>query len=256
MSYFVGIDIGSTCAKTIVLNEDLQICHRILLPTGWSSVETAQSILEQLQQAGFADSMKCVATGYGRISVDYASKVVTEITCHGRGAYHLLGRNCMVVDIGGQDTKVITVEKAVATNFLMNDKCAAGTGKFLEIMANRLNVTLEEMFDMASQGKPLAISSMCTVFAESEVISHIGAGESREDIAAGVVESVVNRAAGLCSRYGVRGDVMLTGGLSESAYLIGRLSERIGVPIHSHPMGRFAGALGAALIARDGKKVK
>ena len=144
----------------------------------------------------------------------------------------------------------------MAVNFLMNDKCAAGTGKFLEIMANRLNVTLEEMFDMASQGKPLAISSMCTVFAESEVISHIGAGESREDIAAGVVDSVVNRAAGLCSRYGVRGDVMLTGGLSESAYLIGRLSEKIGVPICSHPMGRFAGALGAALIARDGKKVK
>ena len=257
MTYFTGIDIGSTASKVVVLDSE-KIVDYFVIPTGWNSKDTARDIAQRLAEEGMPvdEEMKVIATGYGRISVEYAAKVVTEITCHGRGAYHLLGRDCMVVDIGGQDTKVITVEKGMASNFLMNDKCAAGTGKFLEIMANRLNVTLEEMFDMAAQGKPLAISSMCTVFAESEVISHIGAGESREDIAAGVVDSVVNRAAGLCSRYGVRGDVMLTGGLSESAYLIGRLSEKIGVPIHSHPMGRFAGALGAALIARDGKKVK
>ena len=257
MTYFTGIDIGSTASKVVVLDSEKIVDH-FVIPTGWNSKDTARDIAARLAEKGMPvnEEMKVVATGYGRISVDYAAKVVTEITCHGRGAYHLLGRDCTVVDIGGQDTKVITVEKAVATNFLMNDKCAAGTGKFLEIMANRLNVTLQEMFDMAERGKPLAISSMCTVFAESEVISHIGAGESREDIAAGVVDSVVNRAAGLCARYGVRGDAMLTGGLSECGYLIGRLSERVGVPIQSHPMGRFAGALGAALIARDGKKIK
>ena len=133
---------------------------------------------------------------------------------------------------------------------------AAGTGKFLEIMANRLNVTLAEMYDLAAQGEPLAISSMCTVFAESEVISHIGSGERREDIAAGVVDSVVGRVAGLVSRHPVKGKVVLTGGLSECDYMIRRLSEKIGRPIHSDPMGRYAGALGAALIARDGKKVK
>ena len=138
----------------------------------------------------------------------------------------------------------------------MNDKCAAGTGKFLEIMANRLNVDLQELFTLASQGTPLAISAMCTVFAESEVISHIGAGEKREDIAAGVVESVVNRVAGLCSRHNVKGDLLLTGGLCECEYLHQRLSEKLGKPVVSHPMGRYAGALGAALIARDGKKVR
>ena len=148
------------------------------------------------------------------------------------------------------------MEKGISTNFLMNDKCAAGTGKFLEIMANRLNVTLGEMFDLAAQGEPLAISSMCTVFAESEVISHIGSGERREDIAAGVVDSVVGRAAGLVSRHPIRGKLVLTGGLSECDYLIRRLSQKIGQPIYSDPLGRYAGALGAALIARDGKKVK
>ena len=256
MKYFTGIDIGSTASKVVVLDACGMAAH-FVIPTGWSSKETSRRIAQQLGEMGMPvnDEMKVIATGYGRISVDYADKVITEITCHGRGGYHLLGQDCTIVDIGGQDTKVITVEKAVATNFLMNDKCAAGTGKFLEIMANRLNVDLQEMFEMAAQGEPLAISSMCTVFAESEVISHIGSGERREDIAAGVVDSVVGRVAGLCSRHQIRGSVLLTGGLCECEYLINRLSAKIGRPIHSDPMGRYAGALGAALIARDGKKL-
>ena len=167
-----------------------------------------------------------------------------------------MGEDCTIIDIGGQDTKVITVEKGVSTNFLMNDKCAAGTGKFLEIMANRLNVDLKELYELAERGTPLAISAMCTVFAESEVISHIGSGERREDIAAGVVDSVVKRVAGLVSRHAVKGRLVLTGGLSECPYLIRRLSERVGREIYAEPLGRYAGALGAALIARDGKKVK
>ena len=256
MKYFTGIDIGSTASKVVVLDKDGMAAH-FVIPTGWSSKDTSREIARRLEEMGMPvdEEMKVIATGYGRISVDYADKVITEITCHGRGGYHLLGQDCTIVDIGGQDTKVITVEKAIATNFLMNDKCAAGTGKFLEIMANRLNVDLQEMFEMASQGEPLAISSMCTVFAESEVISHIGSGERREDIAAGVVDSVVGRVAGLCSRHQIRGSVLLTGGLCECDYLIKRLSARIGHPIHSDPLGRYAGALGAALIARDGKKL-
>ena len=257
MTYFTGIDIGSTASKVVVLDSEKTVAS-FVIPTGWNSKDTARAIAEKLGDMGMPvdEEMKVIATGYGRISVDYASKVVTEITCHGRGGYALVGEDCTIIDIGGQDTKVITVEKAVSTNFLMNDKCAAGTGKFLEIMANRLNVTLQEMFDMASQGTPLAISSMCTVFAESEVISHIGSGERREDIAAGVVNSVVNRVAGLCSRHAIRGKLVLTGGLCECDYLIRRLSEKVGREIHSDPLGRYAGALGAALIARDGKKLK
>lgn len=257
MTYFTGIDIGSTASKVVVLNQEGMVAH-FVLPTGWSSRDTAREIARRLAELGMPvdAEMKTIATGYGRVAVDYAQKVVTEITCHGRGGYSLLGRDCTIIDIGGQDTKVITVERGAATNFLMNDKCAAGTGKFLEIMANRLNVDLPELFALAATGKPLAISAMCTVFAESEVISHIGAGERREDIAAGVVDSVVSRVAGLCSRHAIRGDLLLTGGLCECGYLLDRLSEKLGRAVLSDPMGRYAGALGAALIARDGKRIQ
>ena len=257
MKYYTGIDIGSTASKVVVLDSEKMVA-KFVIPTGWNSKDTARSIAEKLTGMGYPvdEEMKVIATGYGRISVDYASKVITEITCHGRGGYALVNEDCTIIDIGGQDTKVISVEKGVSTNFLMNDKCAAGTGKFLEIMANRLNVTLNEIYELAAQGEPLAISSMCTVFAESEVISHIGSGERREDIAAGVVDSVVNRVAGLVSRHPVKGRLVLTGGLSECDYVINRLSAKVGHPIYAEPLGRYAGALGAALIARDGKKVK
>ena len=256
MRYYTGIDIGSTASKVVVLDQEKMVAH-FVIPTGWNSKDTAREIARRLDEMGMPvnEEMKVIGTGDGRISVEYAQKVITEITCHGRGGYALVGEDCTIIDIGGQDTKAITVEKGVSTNFLMNDKCAAGTGKFLEIMANRLNVDLLEMFELASQGKPLAISAMCTVFAESEVISHIGSGERREDIAAGVVDSVINRVAGLVSRHAIKGKVVLTGGLSECDYLIRRLSQKIGHPIYSDPMGRYAGALGAAIIARDGKKV-
>ena len=257
MKYYTGIDIGSTASKVVVLDSEKMVAN-FVIHTGWNSKDTARTIAEKLTDMGYPvdEEMKVIATGYGRISVDYASKVITEITCHGRGGYALVGEDCTIIDIGGQDTKVISVEKGVSTNFLMNDKCAAGTGKFLEIMANRLNVTLAEMYDLAAQGEPLAISSMCTVFAESEVISHIGSGERREDIAAGVVDSVVNRVAGLVSRHPVKGKLVLTGGLSECDYVLKRLSAKVGHPIYAEPLGRYAGALGAAIIARDGKKVK
>ncbi len=126
---------------------------------------------------------KIVATGYGRVSVPYADKTITEITCHGKGAYYLFKKDCTVIDIGGQDTKVITVEDGNVTNFTMNDKCAAGTGRFLELMANTLGFDIEEMCERAKNGENVTISSMCTVFAESEVISLIGSGKKREDIA-------------------------------------------------------------------------
>ena len=251
MKYFAGIDIGSTASKVVVLDGTDMVDH-FVLPTGWSSKETSGEIARRLEADGhpIGEDMKIIATGYGRVAVDYAAKTVTEITCHGKGGYALLGRDCTIIDIGGQDTKVITVEGGMPASFLMNDKCSAGTGKFLEIMANRLGVDLTELFALAEKGTPLAISAMCTVFAESEVISHIGAGEKREDIAAGVVESVVTRVAGLCTRHGLKGEVLLTGGLCESGYLVDRLSHKLKRPVLTHPLGRYAGALGAALIAR------
>lgn len=244
----VGIDIGSTASKTVVLEEG-RIVDSFVLPTGWNGRETARDIYEKLEEKGYASRMRCVATGYGRVCVDYADKIVTEITCHGRGGWALFGKNTTIIDVGGQDTKMIKVEAGQVADFLMNDKCAAGTGKFIEVMATRLGGTLEELYQLAQAGTPLAISAMCTVFAESEVISHIGAGEQREDIAAGVIHSVASRVANLATRFGISGDAALTGGLCGSPYFIEVLSDKLGRPIETHPAARYAGALGAALTA-------
>lgn len=249
--HYVGIDIGSTASKTLIYEEKC-IKSAFALPTGWSSKETAGRICDELKNRGIdvgRDDVKVIATGYGRVSVDYADKVITEITCHGAGGRYLAGDDCTIIDVGGQDTKVITVENGSVTRFLMNDKCSAGTGKFIEIMANRLGLTIKELFDLAVQGNPLQISSMCTVFAESEVISHIGAGESRADIAAGVVESVVGKVSLLCGRHGIEGRCILTGGLSGARYFVDKLSEHLGIEVISVDEGRYAGALGAALLA-------
>lgn len=208
--YFAGIDIGSTASKTVVL-KDGKIEDYFVLPTGWNGRETANAILEQLKTRGYADAMRCVATGYGRICVDYADKIVTEITCHGKGGWAIFKKNMTIIDVGGQDTKMIKVIDGQVADFLMNDKCAAGTGKFIEVMATRLGADLNEMYEMAAHGQPLAISAMCTVFAESEVISHIGSGEKREDIAAGVIHSVASRVANLAARFGLEKNIVLTG---------------------------------------------
>lgn len=248
--YYVGIDIGSTASKVAVIRNE-QPVDTFVLPTGWNGRETARQIYQVLEQKGYTRDMRCIATGYGRVSVEYADKVVTEITCHGRGGWWLFQQNGTIIDVGGQDTKAIRIEDGQVKDFLMNDKCAAGTGKFIEVMANRLGMGLKEFFDLAQKGNPVSISAMCTVFAESEVIGYIGSGTPREDIAAGVVASVVTRVCNLLTRAGhPKGQpLLLTGGLCDSPYFITVLSEKSGCAVKSHPMGRYAGALGAALIA-------
>jgi len=250
---YVGIDIGSTAAKTIVFNGE-KVIASFVMPTGWSSKETAVRIKGQLESLGFnveSADIKTIATGYGRISVEYADMVLTEITCHGKGGYHLFSQDGVIIDVGGQDTKVITIKHGTVSNFLMNDKCSAGTGKFIEIMANRLAVDIDEIFSLAEGGTPIPISSMCTVFAESEIISHIGAGQPKTDLAAGIVQSVVSRVALLVERHDIKGICILTGGLSHNQYFRKQLGEKLGREIHTHDLGKYAGALGAALIAAD-----
>ena len=251
---YVGIDIGSTASKVVAIGDHEM---QFVLPTGWSSKETTLTIKEKLKENGIdvlSNDTKVVATGYGRVAVDFADYVITEITCHARGGREMAGNDCAIIDVGGQDTKVILVEHGMVQDFLMNDKCSAGTGKFLEIMANRLGITLQELFDMAESGTVLPISSLCTVFAESEVINYIGEGRKREDIAAGVVDSVAAKVSQLSQRKSLPEKVIWTGGLSHSHYFTSILSAKIGQKVEPTEHGRYAGALGAALLAKEKSK--
>lgn len=253
MDYTIGIDIGSTCAKTAVLASDGTTALLSARPTGWSSVDTAEDIRKELESKGFSPTLyPCVATGYGRVAVPYAAKSVTEITCHARGACFLHGRGeLLVIDIGGQDTKVIGVSGGAVQDFLMNDKCSAGTGRFLEIMANRLGLRPEELCALSRSGGGTSISSICTVFAESEIVSLIGQGARREDIAFAVVDSIAGKVATQAKKLGGRyGAVCLTGGLCQTEALPEAIAGKLGTDVLTHPDGRYAGAIGAALTAQ------
>ena len=255
--YYVGIDIGSTCAKTAVFNENREMVLTFVQPTGWSSVDTAEEIRKKLLEEGVpAEESVFVATGYGRVSVPYADKMITEITCHARGAVHLFDADTMtVIDIGGQDTKIIAIEKGMVSDFVMNDKCSAGTGRFLEVMANTMALRPDELCELARTGGGTYISSMCTVFAESEVTSLIGRGEKKENIAYAVVDSIAGKVASQCSRLSLdRGIVCLTGGLCECGYLREMLGEKLHCEVRTSPESRYAGAIGAALAAFSVKK--
>jgi len=249
---YIGIDIGSTATKAVVLDNKANILKCLVLPTGWSSVDAAQKVQQLLQKENInPEEYLCVATGYGRVAVPFAQKSCTEITCHAKGAMYLHNtEDIMVIDIGGQDTKIIQVEKGVVKDFVMNDKCSAGTGRFLEIMANNLALAPNELCALAANGGGTFISSMCTVFAESEVVSLIGRGEKKENIAFAVVNSIVKKVASQVSRINaVSPIVCLTGGLCECQYLCLELSKALDTDILASPRGRYAGAIGAALLA-------
>lgn len=248
---YVGIDIGSTASKVVILDENKEnIIHKKVMPSGWNSKETSDIIKNWIYGLGIEEeNLKVVATGYGRISVPYADKTITEITCHGKGADFLFKDNMTVIDIGGQDTKIIIIKKGQVVDFIMNDKCSAGTGKFLEIMANRLGLSLQEMFEFAERGNNVKISSTCTVFAESEIISLMGKGTPREDIAAGVIDSICTKVISLVNRKPKDTKYFLTGGFCESEYILHDLSKRLGTKVNSHKDARFAGAIGAGILA-------
>lgn len=249
---YIGIDIGSTASKVGIRGEKEA---EFVIPSGWNSVETALKIKDMLKDEYGIDvegeNSYVVSTGYGRVSVPYSDKEITEITCHGRGAIDISGySDCTVIDIGGQDTKVIQIQNSMVTDFIMNDKCSAGTGRFLEIMASRLGVTLQDLFAMAKEGEVLKISSMCTVFAESEIIGLMGQGEDREDIAAGIVDSVLVKVIQLAERKGIDDNVVLTGGLALNDDFVKMLSEQIGKEVFANEKSHYAGAIGAAILGK------
>ncbi len=251
-----GVDIGSTSTQAVILADGVPFAYSSMR-TGSNSPDSAIGAINwAMKDTGLTleDINYTIGTGYGRVNVPFSNKTVTEITCHARGGREMAGDECAIIDVGGQDTKIILVSGGMVQDFQMNDKCSAGTGKFLEIMANRLGVTLQELFDMADKGTVLPISSLCTVFAESEVINYIGEGQKREDIAAGVVDSVANKVAQLAMKKNLPDKVILTGGLSNSTYFTKILSQKLGQTVSPTEHGRYAGALGAALLAKEKKK--
>ncbi len=248
--YYIGIDIGSTAAKVTVFNEEDMISN-FTMPTGWSSIETSKAIEEKLSFMKIdVERSKIIATGYGRVSVPYADKTITEITCHGMGTEYLLGQTCTIIDIGGQDTKIISLKDGRVIDFTMNDKCAAGTGKFLELMANTLGVSILDLSEMALRGEDISINSMCTVFAESEVISLIGKGTSREDISRGIINSITGRVNSMLHKHGKSDLIYLTGGLCEVQPFIELLSKKLDTNVKTNPLARYAGSIGAAILAK------
>lgn len=254
--YFAGIDSGSTSTDVVILDRDQKMVTGVILPTGAGAAVGAERALEQaLEQAGLqrSDIDAIVTTGYGRTSIQDGDKSITEITCHARGAHYLDPGVRTVIDIGGQDSKVIRLdENGAVVNFVMNDKCAAGTGRFLEMMARTMEMDLDEMSKAGLHYKEdITISSMCTVFAESEVVSLIAQNKPTDDIVHGLNKAVASKTAALAKRVGGEERYMMTGGVSKNRGLVKTLEEKLGTTLVVSEKAQLCGALGAALFAMD-----
>ena len=254
--YYAGIDSGSASTDVVILDRDRRIMAGIILPTGAGAARGAERALERaLQQAGLAESdlNAVVTTGYGRAALTLGDKSITEITCHARGAHFLDPSVRTVIDIGGQDSKAIRLdEQGNVKNFAMNDKCAAGTGRFLELMARTLEMDLDEMSRTGLQHQEdITISSMCTVFAESEVVSLIAQNKRTADIVHGLNKAVAAKTLSLIRRVGGEPPYMMTGGVARNQGLVRTLEERLGAPLVIREQAQLCGALGAALFAMD-----
>jgi predicted CoA-substrate-specific enzyme activase len=253
---FAGIDCGSSFCKGALLRNGsvLSFARR---PTGWNVEESGRLILEELLAAGAAEAtpqalpVTLAATGYGREKIPRAATTLTEISAHARGAEFLCPGVRTVIDIGGQDCKVIAVEKGRVRDFQMNDKCAAGSGRFLEMAVRRLELDAVIMEELLALEKEAPLNSTCAVFAESEIIGLLAAGVSRAEIIGGAVVSMSRRVATLAGRTGVLSPAVLTGGLSESPGIRKVLSRILGGELRPLPLGMYAGAIGAALYAGE-----
>jgi predicted CoA-substrate-specific enzyme activase len=250
-----GMDIGSITTETVIL-QDRSILASVILPTGANSRNAAErSLSAALEKASLnqGDVTAIVTTGYGRASFPGATKMITEITCHARGAFFVHPQTRTVIDIGGQDSKVIRLDtQGRNVDFQMNDKCAAGTGRFLEVMAHALEVKVEDLGRLSLIApRTIKISSMCTVFAESEVVSLIADNQPKEVIIRGLHDSIADRILGMVNRVGVEEEVTLTGGVAKNEGVVRALEDRLGTKMFVPPEPQIVGALGAALLARD-----
>lgn len=257
----LGIDIGSLSTDAVLINEKKEILTYEVIATGASSKKACDKIFKHILDVTKLDADDIdyiVATGYGRIKVPFANEVVTEITCHAKGANYFFPSARTIIDIGGQDSKAIKLDaKGNVLDFSMNDKCAAGTGRFLEVMARTLEIELDDMGELSLKGNDnVSISSLCTVFAESEVVSLIGADHKTEDICRGLHVSIGKRISAQVKRIGIEEDVVMTGGVAKNIGVVRELERKLLCSIKIPDEPQIAGALGAALIALESAVTK
>ncbi len=251
-----GIDVGSTQTKGVLLNSNKEIVEKVLIPTGANVQKAAENAFEELlKKTGLtrSDVKYTVGTGYGRYKVTFGNTQITEISCHAKGAHFVFPNTRTVIDMGGQDTKAIRVgEKGEVIDFSMNDKCAAGTGRFLAACADVADCSLDEIGPLSLKGeKPARLTSVCTVFVESEIMSYLAKGEKLENILAGVHRAIAARTVSLVRRVGVVPEVTFTGGVSKNIGMVRALEETLGLKLNVSTLSHFMGAIGAALFALE-----
>ena len=241
----LGIDSGSTTTKAVLFDGE-NIVEKMIIPTSANPKES----IEKLYKTLFSDKVcYTVSTGYGRSLLDGADKQVTEITCHARGAAFLNPNIRAVVDIGGQDCKAILLDKDLnVVDFIMNDKCAAGTGRFIEVMMRTLEEDLNNIDDFVKGKTPVNISSMCTVFAESEIVSLLAKGTDKGDIALGIINSICRRTSFFAQKLNLSGEIFFSGGLANFEIFRNCLESHLNIKVHTNRLSQYAGAIGAAVI--------
>ena len=249
----MGVDIGSTASKAVILEDGKRIMARQLVAAGTGTRGPAEVYKKALEEAGVERSQitRVVATGYGRLNFAQADRELSEVSCHGKGMVFLCPQVRTVIDIGGQDVKALLLDDwGYLDHFIMNDKCAAGTGRFLEAMSRVLDVQVEDMGMLSERSQnPVSISSTCAVFAESEVISRLSSGETVEDIVAGIHVSVAKKVSGLAVRVGYRPQVAMSGGVAKNRGIVRAMEQELQCEILVPEDCQMAGAIGAALFA-------
>lgn len=253
--FYLGLDVGSASSKVVIINENDEILASCVVQAGTGSSGPSRALDEALHKLELKpeDINTTVATGYGRYAYDKADKQISEITCHAKGIFHLVPTTRTIIDIGGQDAKAIGLdERGSVSQFFMNDKCAAGTGRFLDVMARVLEIDISEMEVYDSKASEVtSVSSTCTVFAESEVISHLSNNVPKENIIAGIHASVASKACSLAYRTGIKEDIVMAGGVARNSGVVRAISRELGKPVLVAPNPQITGALGAALFAKE-----
>ena len=253
--YFAGVDIGSTMTKVVLMDKSSNLLSTIKGPTGPEHRQLANEVMKQaLEQASLQiDDISCiVATGYGRLNVPFADRQITELSCHARAVSSIFPNVRTAIDIGGQDTKCMKIDNGRLTSFVMNDKCAAGTGRFLEVTAAALGIRLEDMGDISLKAtKKIQISNICTIFAQQEVVALLSRGEKLENIVAGLHDALASRVVVLARRLGIKPDLVLTGGVAMNTGMVRAMKESLGCELFVPEEPLLTGALGAAILAKE-----